>query len=296
MSPVCYSLFECGRAREVPARAHLAALSPAANTGFGISSTPSIKFISAGRVARATPDGYTVSIGHWQTHVVNGATYTLGYDVVKDFEPVLLLADCPMWLVGRTSLPPKDLRQLVAWLNENPGKATVGAAGVGGGGDIVGTYFQKNTGTQFQFVPYRGGAPMIQDLVAGQIDLIFTMGATALAQARATQVKAYAVMAKTRWEASPDTPTIDEAGVPGLHASFWHGLWFPKTTPKDIITKFHTAVVEALTDPSVRQRFTDAGQEIWPREQQTPEALFALQEAEINKWWPIIKASGIKGE
>jgi tripartite-type tricarboxylate transporter receptor subunit TctC len=237
-----------------------------------------------------------VSIGHWQTHVVNAATYALTYDVVKDFEPVSLIADCPMGLVARRALPPKDLRELVAWLKEHPGKATVGIVGVGGGGDVVGTYFQKNTGTQFQFVPYRGGAPMIQDLVAGQIDLIFTQVATALAQVRGNQVKAYAVMAKTRWNAMPGTPTIDEAGVPGLYASFWHGLWLPKATTKDVIAKLHGAVVEALADPAVRQRFIDVGQEIWPREQQTPEALGAQQKAEIEKWWPIIKAANIKGE
>jgi tripartite-type tricarboxylate transporter receptor subunit TctC len=252
--------------------------------------------IGVGRVARAAPDGYTVSIGHWQTHVVNAATYPLPYDVVKDFEPVLLLADCPMWLVARNTLPAKDLRELLAWLKESPGKATVGVVGVGGGGDIVGTYFQKNTGTRFQFVPYRGGAPMIQDLVGGQIDLIFTQGATALAQARGNQVKAYAVMAKTRWWAAPDTPTIDEAGVPGLYASFWHGLWVPKGTPRDAIAKLQAAVVEALADPAVRQRFIEVGQGIWPREQQTPEALAAQQTAEVEKWWPIIKAANIKAE
>jgi tripartite-type tricarboxylate transporter receptor subunit TctC len=252
--------------------------------------------IGVGRVARAAPDGYMISIGHWQTHVVNAATYTLSYDVVKDFEPVLLLADCPMWLVARNTLLPKDLTELLAWMKESPGKATVGVVGVGGGGDVVGTYFQKNTGTRFQFVPYRGGAPMIQDLVGGQIDLIFTQVATALAQVRSNQVKAYAVMAKTRWWAAPDTPTIDEAGVPGLYASFWHGLWVPKGTPRDVITKLHAAVMEALADPVVRQRFTDVGQGIWPREQQTAQALFAQQTAEVEKWWPIIKAANIKGE
>src|SRR5262249_19571486 len=164
--------------------------------------------IGTGRVARAAPDGYMVILGHWQTHVVNGATYRLQYDVVKDFEPVSLVADCPVWIVARQGLPAKDLTELVAWLKENPGKGTVGIPGVGGGADVLGTYFQKGTGTRFQFVPYRGGAPMIQDLVAGQIDLTFAQVASSLAQVRAGQIKAYAVMAKTRWWATPETPTI----------------------------------------------------------------------------------------
>jgi tripartite-type tricarboxylate transporter receptor subunit TctC len=252
--------------------------------------------IGVGRVVRAVPDGYTMSIGHWQTHVVNGATYTLAYDLVKDLEPVALVADCPMWIVARAALPAKDLRDLVDWLKENPGKATVGIAGVGGGADVVGTYFQKSTGTRFQFVPYRGGAPMIQDLVAGQIDLTFTMVASSLAQVRGGQIKPYAVMAKSRWWATPDTPTIDEAGVAGLYASFWHGLWAPKGTPKDVIAKLHAAVADTLADSPVRRRLTELGQEIWPPEQQTPQALGALQKAEIEKWWPIIKAANIKAE
>jgi tripartite-type tricarboxylate transporter receptor subunit TctC len=252
--------------------------------------------IGTGRVARAAPDGYMVILGHWATHVVNGATYRLQYDVVKDFEPVSLVADCPWWIVARQALPAKDLTELVAWLKENPGKGTVGIVGVGSGADVLGTYFQQNTATRFQFVPYRGAAPMIQDLVAGQLDLTFTQVASALAQVRSGQLKAYAVMAKTRWAATPDTPTIDEAGVPGLHASLWHGLWAPKGTPKDVITKLHAALVDTLADPAVRQRFTDVGQEIWPRDKQTPEALGAQQRAEIEKWWPIIKAANIKAE
>ncbi len=252
--------------------------------------------IGTGRVARAAPDGYMVILGHWQTHVVNGATYALAFDVVKDFEPISLVADCPVWMVAKQALPPKNLTELVAWLKENPGKATVGIAGVGGGADVLGTYFQKNTGTRFQFVPYRGGAPMIQDLAAGQIDLTFTQVASSLAQVRAGQIKAYAVMAEKRWWATPETPTIDEAGMPGLHASFWHGFWAPKGTPKDVIAKLHAAVVETLADPAVRQRLTEVGQGIWPREQQTPEALAAQQKAEIEKWWPIIKEAGIKAQ
>ncbi len=252
--------------------------------------------IGTGRVARAAPDGYTVILGHWQTHVVNGATYALPFDLVEDFEPISLVADCPVWFVAKAALPPKDLAELIAWMKESPGKATVGIGGVGGGADVVGTYFQKHTGTRFQFVPYRGAAPMIQDLVAGQIDLTFTQVASALAQVRAGQLKAYVVMAKTRWAATPDTPTIDEAGVPGLHASFWHGFWAPKGTPKDVVAKLQGAVVETLADPAVRARLADLGQGIWPREQQTPEALAAHQKAEIEKWWPIIKEAGIKAQ
>ncbi len=252
--------------------------------------------IGTGHVAHAAADGYTLILGHWQTHVVNGATFALSFDVVKDFEPISLIADCPMWVVGSASLPPKNLAELIAWLKENPGKATVGIGGAGGGADVVGTYFMKSTGTRFQFVPYRGAAPIIQDLLAGHIDLTFTQVASALAQVRAGQLKAYVVMAKSRWAEAPDTPTIDEAGVPGLYASFWHGLWAPKGTPKDVITKLDAAVVETLADPAVRQRFAEIGQEAWPRDHQTPEALAAQQKAEIEKWWPIIKAAGIKAE
>jgi tripartite-type tricarboxylate transporter receptor subunit TctC len=253
--------------------------------------------IGTGRVARSAPDGYTTILGHWQTHVINGATFSaLPFDVVKDFEPVSLVADNPVSFVGNTALPPKNLTELIAWLKANPGKATVGIGGVGGGGDVVGSYFQKNTGTSFTFVPYRGAAPMIQDLIATQIDLTFTQIASAVVQVRAGKLKAYGVMAKTRWAAVPDTPTFDEVGVTGLHASFWHGLWAPKGTPKDVVAKLNAALVDALADPTVRQRFADVGQEPWPRSHQTPEALAAQQKAEIEKWWPIVKAANIKAE
>ena len=252
--------------------------------------------IGSTHVARSAPDGYTLILGHWQTHVVNGATYTLPFNVVDDFAPVSLIADCPVWLVGRSSLPAQNLPELIAWLKENPGKATVGIGGAGGGADVVGTYFQKNTGTRFQFVPYRGAAPIMQDLLAGHIDLTFTQVASALAQARSGQVKPYAVMAKARWAEAPDTPTSDESGVPGLYASFWHGLWAPKGTPKNVIAKLDAAVVETLADPAVHQRFIELGQEPWPRDKQTPEALAMQQNAEIEKWWPIIKAAGIRAE
>jgi tripartite-type tricarboxylate transporter receptor subunit TctC len=251
--------------------------------------------IGVGRAARSAPDGYTVSIGHWQTHVLNGASYKLQYDVVKDFEPVSLLADTPQWIVARKLLPAKDLKELIDWLKKNPGKATAGTVGVGGP-EITGIYFQNMTGTSFTFVPYRGGAPLNQDLLGGQIDFGFGQAASTFVHVRNGDLKAYAVMAKTRWSAAPEIPTIDEAGVSGLYASFWHGLWMPKGTPQDVITKLNSAVQAALADATVRQRFADQGQDIPPREQQTPEALAAQQKAEIEKWWPIMKAANIKGE
>ena len=252
--------------------------------------------IGVARVARASPDGYTLSLGHVQTHVINAATQTLPYDVVKDFEPVSLLADTPQWIVARSAFPATSLQEMIAWMKANPGKATAGAVGVGGPTDIAAIYFQKHTGTNFQLVPYRGGAPLVQDLVAGQIDLTFGQAANYLAHVRGGRLKAYAVLAKRRWWAAPDVPTMDEAGVPGFYSSFWHGLWVPKGTPKDVVARLHGAVVEALADPALGKRFGDIGQEIWPRAQQTPEALAALQKSEIEKWWPIIKAANIKAE
>jgi tripartite-type tricarboxylate transporter receptor subunit TctC len=250
--------------------------------------------IGVGRVARSAPDGYTLAIGHNQTHVINGASMNLPYDVVKDFEPVSLIADTPQWVIGRKTLPANDVKELIAWLKAN--KATSGSVGVGGPTDLSALSFQKQTGTQFQFVPYRGGAPLIQDMLAGQIDIAFGQAANYLAQVRQGQLKAYAVLAKQRWWAAPDVPTMDEAGVPGLRASFWHGLWAPKGTPKEIVARLDAAIVETLADPAVVQRLMDIGQDIWPRDKQTPEALAAQQKAEIEVWWPIIKANNIKGE
>jgi tripartite-type tricarboxylate transporter receptor subunit TctC len=252
--------------------------------------------IGVGRVARAAPDGYTVSIGHWSTHVLNGASYQLQYDVVQDFEPVSLLANTPQWIVARKTLPAKDLKELIAWLKENPGKAMAGTVGVGGGGVIASIYFQKSTGTSFSLVPYRGAAPLFQDMLAGHIDFNLGQAASSFVHVRNGSLKAYAVMAKTRWAAAPDIPTIDEAGVPGLYASFWHGLWVPKGTPKEPIIRLNSAVQDALAAATVQQRYADQGQDIPPREQQTPEALAAQQKAEIEKWWPIVKAANIKGE
>jgi tripartite-type tricarboxylate transporter receptor subunit TctC len=250
--------------------------------------------VGVGRVARAAPDGYTLIIGHWNTHVVNGATMSLPYDVLTDFAPVSLLADTPIWMVARTTLPPKDLSELIGWLKQSAGKATAGTVGVGGASVVTGTYFESVTGTKFQFVPYRGSAPLNQDLVAGHIDINLGMAAASYTLVRSGQIKAYAMMAKTRWWSAPDIPTMEEAGVPGLYASFWHALWVPKATPGEVIAKLNAAVRSALADPAVRQRFVDQGQEISPPERQTPQALGAHQKAEIEKWWPIIKAAGIK--
>jgi len=252
--------------------------------------------IATGRVVRAAPDGYTLSIGQSDTHVVNGATYTLQYDVLNDFEPVALLSSTPLLLLGKKAFPARDLNEFIAWLRGNPGKATQGITGFGGIAHVVGLLLQKETSTRFLFVPYRGGALTLQDLVAGQIDFVTMDPTTSLPAVRAGLVKAYAVTAKARLASAPEIPTVDEAGLPGFYASFWHGLWVPKRTPPTIITKLNAAVLDALADSGVHARLADLGQEIFPRDQQTPEALRAFQRAEIEKWWPIIKAAGIKAE
>lgn len=252
--------------------------------------------IGTGNVARAAPTGYTLSVGFLGTHVLNGALYKLPYDVLQDFEPIALLASNPQLIVAKRAMPAKDLRELIGWLKANPDKASQGTAGVGSPAHVSGAFFQSATGTRFAFVPYRGAAPAMQDLIGGQVDLMFDQASNSLPHVRNGEIKVYAVTANTRLAAAPEIPTVDEAGVPGFYASVWTGMWAPKGTPRDVIGKLNTAVVTALADPRVRQRFTDLGQEIVPRDQQSPEALHAFQKAEIDKWWPIIKAAGIKAE
>jgi tripartite-type tricarboxylate transporter receptor subunit TctC len=214
----------------------------------------------------------------------------------KDLTPIARLATEPLVIVAKKSMPAKDLKELIAWLKANPDKASQGTAGVGNLAHVAGLLFQKETGTRFQFVPYRGSAPAMQDLVAGQIDIMIDAASNIVAQVGAGNVKAYAVAGKTRLAAAPEIPTVDEAGLPGFYSSNWFGLWAPARTPEDIITKLKAAVTDALADPTVRARIAALGQDIPPREQQTPEALRALQKAEIEKWWPIIKAAGIRAE
>jgi tripartite-type tricarboxylate transporter receptor subunit TctC len=252
--------------------------------------------IGVGRVVRAAGDGYTLSIGTVSTHVLTGALYALPYDLLKDLTPVARLAIEPLVIVAKKSMPAKDLKELIAWLKANPDKASQGTAGVGNLAHVAGLLFQKETGTRFQFVPYRGSAPAVQDLVAGQIDIMIDAASNIVAQVGAGNVKAYAVAGKTRLAAAPEIPTVDEAGLPGFYSSIWFGLWAPARTPEDIITRLNAAVVDALADPTVRARIAALGQDIPPREQQTPEALGALHKAEIEKWWPIIKAANIRGE
>jgi tripartite-type tricarboxylate transporter receptor subunit TctC len=252
--------------------------------------------IGVAKVARATPNGYTLSVGHWSTHVINGAIYPLTFDLLKDLDPVARLTSYPMLLVAKNDIPAKDVKEFVAWVRANQDKASAGSIGVGSAAHVAGVNFQSITGLKFQYVAYRGAAPALQDLMGGQIDFLFDHLAHSLPHVRAGKVRAYAVTAPARSPSAPDIPTFDEAGVPGLHVLIWYGLWAPRGTPRDIIARLNAAVREALADPGVSKRLSDLGQVIPPPEQQTPEALAAYHKAEIDKWWPLIRAAGIKVE
>ena len=252
--------------------------------------------IGVGKVARAAPDGYTLGIGQWSHYVLNGATYTLQYDLLKDFAPISLLTNGPLLLVTKKALPASDLKSLIAWLKANGDKASAGTGGVGAPGHITGIFFQQQTGTQFAFVPYRGTGPALRDLMAGQIDFMIDQASNVLPQIQAGTIKAIAVLSPARLPSAPDVPTVDEGGLLGLHISVWHALWAPRAVPADVLAKIHAAVVATLADARTRERLAALGQEVPPADQQTPAALAAFQKAEIDKWWPIVRAAGIKGE
>jgi len=250
--------------------------------------------IGVGRVARAAPDGYTIDIGQWDTHVANGVVYPLNYDLQKDFEPIGLLSVNPQLLLGRKAMPADDLKGLVAWMKANPGKATI--ANQNASAQLVAVLMQQLTGTSLLMVPYRGAGPAMQDVVAGHIDMIVAQAAVSLPQVRAGTIKPFANLSPARSSVVPDIPIVDEGGVPGLYVSGWFGLFAPKGTPKDVIAKLNGALVQSLGDPAVRAKFADLGLDVATREQQTPEGFAAFHKAEIEKWWPIIKAAGIKAE
>jgi tripartite-type tricarboxylate transporter receptor subunit TctC len=252
--------------------------------------------LGVARAARAAADGYTISLGNFSSHVLAGAFYAHQFDLLKDFAPVAMLASNPQLVISRNTVPANDLTGLIAWLKANPDKASAGMAGVGSVSHVGGVFFQKETGTRFHFVPYRGINLAQQDLIGGQIDLLFDQAVNALTSVRAGRIKAHAVMAKIRLGSAPDIPTVDEAGLPGFYMSIWNALWVPNGTSKAIITALNAAAVDSMADPAVSNRLRDLGLDVPPRNQQTPEALAAFQKAEIEKWWPLIKAAGIKPE
>ncbi|HEX4044027.1 MAG TPA: tripartite tricarboxylate transporter substrate-binding protein [Xanthobacteraceae bacterium] len=250
--------------------------------------------IGVTRAERATPDGYTVLWGMWGTNVANGAIYDLGFDLLNDFEPVGLVATQPFLIDARKNFPANNLKELVAWLKANPGKATMGTSGVGSPSHVAGVLMEQLVGAKWQMVAYRSAGLAQQDLLAGTTDLQLDTPAVSLPYVKSGALKTYAVTAKNRIAVAPDIPTTDEAGLPGFYFSFWHAMWAPKGTPKPIIDKLNAAIVAALADPETRKKLENLAQVIYPRDQQTPQALHAFQKAEIDKWFPIIKAAGIK--
>jgi tripartite-type tricarboxylate transporter receptor subunit TctC len=250
--------------------------------------------IGVGRAVHSPPDGYTVSFGHLGTHVANGAVYKLGYDLVADLEPVVLLPSNPMIIVSKNAVPAKTLGELLAWLKSRPMPPTAGTAGAGSGSHIAGLYFENVSGIKLQYVPYRGTAPALNDLVAGQIDIIVDQTSNSISQVRAGTIRGYAVTDDKRVASAPDIPTTDEAGLPGFHMTLWSGLWVPKGTSKDIVARLNAAAIEALNDGAVIKQLENLGLQIPPKNQLTPEALGSWQRAEIAKWWPMIKAADVK--
>jgi tripartite-type tricarboxylate transporter receptor subunit TctC len=249
--------------------------------------------IGVGRIARAAPDGYTIDIGQWDTHV-GSIIYPLTYDLQKDFQPIGLLSLNPQLMIARRGFPADDLKGLVAWMKANPDKATF--VDQNAAARVTGILMQQATGTTLQFIPYRGAGPAMQAMLGGQVDLMVVQAAVTLPQARAGTVKILANLSPARSPVVPGVPTSDESGIPGLYASGWFGLFAPKATPREIVARLNAAMMDALADPAVRTRFADLGLDVASREQQTPEGLAAFHKAEIDKWWPVIRAANIKVE
>jgi tripartite-type tricarboxylate transporter receptor subunit TctC len=250
--------------------------------------------VGTGRIARAAPDGYNILYGANVTHVLNAAVLDLNYDVVADFEPIALIGSTPWLIVGKKDLPANNLKELIAWLKANPGKASFGTAGVGSPSHIAGALFQNATGTSFQMIPYKGVAPVMPDLLGGQIDFAILDPITSLPQFRAGRLKIFAVLTNRRTATAPDIPTVDEAGAPGVHMEPWQAMFAPKGTPKDVIAKLNGAVVSALSDEAIRKKFAQQSYILSSREQLTPEYLAKFHKAQIDFWFPVIKAAGIK--
>ena len=250
--------------------------------------------IGVGRAVRSPADGYTISFGHLGTHVANGAIYKLGYDLVTDLEPVVLLPSNPMIIVSKNAVPAKSLKEFLVWLKAQPKPPIAGTAGAGSGTHIAGLYFENITGIKLQYVPYRGSGPAMNDLVSGQIDMIIDQTSNSIGQVRAGNIRAYAITDDKRVESAADIPTVDEAGLPGFHMTLWSGMWLPRDTPKEIVAKLNAATVEALKDPVVRKQLENLGLQMPPKDKLTPEALGAWQKAEIGKWWPMIKDANVK--
>ena len=252
--------------------------------------------IGTGKAARSEPDGYTLILGTVATHVFNGAAYQLNYDVVKDFEPISLVAFDPQIIAVRNTLPVADLAQLISWLKENPNKAVAGTAGVGSTSHVSAVTFQTLTGTQFRFVPYRGLGPAMLDLVGGHIDILFDLAANSVPQVRQGTIRALAVTSASRLASAPQVPTVDEAGLRGFYFLNWHAIWAPRGTPVTVTAKLNAAVANLLADQRLSKRLADIGQQVPPAAQRTQQALANYQKEEIERWWPIIKGANIKGE
>jgi tripartite-type tricarboxylate transporter receptor subunit TctC len=250
--------------------------------------------LGVGRVVHAEPDGYTVSLGNWSTHVINGAIYPLDYDLISDLKPVALLPSAPQLIVARNDVPATNLKDLVAWLKGR--NVNVGTAGVGSAGHVSSLLFERQTGAKFVFVHYRGAGPAMVDMVRGTLDVMFDQASNSLPHVRAGEIKAFAVTSEARLSVAPDIPTVDEAGLPNFHVSVWSGLWVPKATPNSDVARLNAAVRAALADTALQEKLIALGLDLPKPDAMSPEALARLQRAEIDKWWPIVKAARMKSE